>query len=59
MAERLFILKAVSHAGTASFEGNYILARVVGFPREASWLFAVVLRVLECDGGLWGSGVYR
>lgn len=36
MVERLFILKAVSHAGTASFEGNYILTRVVGFPCEAS-----------------------
>lgn len=59
MVERLFILKAVSHASTASFEGNYILARVFGFLREASWLFAVVLRVLECDGGLWGLGVYR
>lgn len=59
MSETLFLLKAVSHAGTASFEGNYILARVVGFPHDASWLFAVVLRVLECDGSLSGSGVYR
>lgn len=59
MVERLFILKAVSHAGTASFEGNYILARVVGFPCEASWLLAVILRVLECNRGLWGLEAYR
>lgn len=59
MVERLFILKAVSHTGTASFEGNYILARVAGFPYEASWLLAVTLRVLECNGGLWGLEAYR
>lgn len=59
MLERLFVLKAVSHSSSASFEGNYILARVVGFLCEASWLFAVALRVLECIGGLWGSGGYR
>lgn len=50
MVERLFLLKAVSHAGTTSFEGNYILARAVEFPWEASWLFAVVFRVLRCTG---------
>lgn len=40
------VLKAAPPASTASFGGNYILARVVGFLCEASWLFAVVLRVL-------------
>lgn len=47
-------LKAASPASTASSGGNYILARVVGFLYEASWLFAVALRVLGCNAGLWG-----
>lgn len=59
MVERLFILKAVSHAGTANFEGNYTLTRVFGFPHEASWLFAVIFSVLERDGGLWGLRMHR
>lgn len=50
MVESLFLLKAVSHAGTASSEGNYIIARVVEFLCEASWL-AVVFSVLGCTGG--------
>lgn len=50
------VLKAASPASTASFGGNYILARVVGFLYEASWIFAVVLRVLGCNAGLWDLG---
>lgn len=50
------VVKAASPASTASFAGNYILARVVGFSYEASWLFAVVLRILGCNAGLWGLG---
>lgn len=50
------VLKAASPASTVSFGGNYILARVVGFLYEASWVSAVVCRVLRCNAGLWDLG---
>lgn len=56
MVERLFILKTVCHAGTAGFEGNYTLTRIVEFPPGCLQSFSGSWSVM---GALWGYGVYR